>query len=1154
LLHFTKLKLTGFKSFVESTEMPVELGMTGVVGPNGCGKSNLVEALRWVMGETSAKQMRGSEMEDVIFGGTANRPSRNIAEVGLVLDNKDRVAPAAFNEYTDMEVTRKIEREKGSTYKVNGKEVRARDVQLLFADASTGARSTAMVSQGRIGQLISQKPAERRHLLEEAAGITGLHSRRHEAELRLRAAENNMERLDDILGTLETQLLSLKKQSRQATRYRNLSDHIRKAEATLYHLRWVQAEGELQNSRETLKTAEETVNELTRRTATASLTQTQSSSDLPALREAEVTAAAELQRLSIARDGLVAEEERIQREHDECLVRIQQVVGDVERERTRAQDAVEAIRKLEEEQNELEEARTDQDDVVAKAEGTLEEANALVDDLDDKHTRLTEKLAAAEARRASTERTAKELNERLRRILERIDITRAQRTALLGEIGEDDGAGSIDAEFEDAEAQLETLRAEIEHIETAREETQATVESARMAEQEARSRLTGLEAEEKALSNVLESGEPEMFPPLIDALNVKSGYEGALGAALGDDLSAPADEPSAIHWRTLDTYQSEAPLPEGAERLSDVVKAPPALNRRLSQVGVVADVETGHRLQPDMVQGQRLVSRDGWLWRWDGFTISPDAATGTAKRLEQRNRLAEVRREMENAQTQAEQAANTTRISREKVEEANQKQRDTREAARLAEKRLAVARERQIALKEKAAARSSRVTAFEEQLESLNADCEEISAQAEEADATFAGLPATGEKRGELEALREELSRRRAHQVDCQSRYTGLSRAAEDRERRIADINRELESWRNRQKDASGQIEQLQARSEALAAQQDRLKNLPAEIEKQRLELAGLVESAERKRSLAADALAMSENKVSDAARILRDFEQALGEAREARVRAEGIVEQNQQAVDSIIERVAEKLQAKPESLRELAEIKDDTKLPDMEAAERRVERLIRERDTMGPVNLRAEQEASEMAEQIDTLNSEREDLLAAIDKLRKGIAELNREGRARLLASFKEVDEHFQQLFVKLFGGGKAYLTLTDHDDPLQAGLEIMASPPGKKLQVLSLLSGGEQALTATALLFAVFLTNPAPICVLDEVDAPLDDANVDRFCSMVESIARDSGTRFIIITHHRMTMARMDRLFGVTMTERGVSRLVSVDLKEAEEIRQTA
>ena len=1154
MLHFNKLRLTGFKSFVDQTEILVEPGMTGVVGPNGCGKSNLVEALRWVMGESSAKQMRGSEMEDVIFGGTASRPSRNIAEVALTLDNSDRVAPAQFNDYTDLEVTRKIERDKGSTYRVNGKEVRARDVQLLFADAATGARSTALVSQGRIGQIISQKPVDRRHLLEEAAGITGLHSRRHEAELRLRGAETNMERLDDILGTLETQLQGLKKQARQATRYRNLSDHIRKAEATLFHLKWTDAEAAMDKARITLQTAEDTVNELTRRTATASLAQTQAAADLPELREAEAAAAAELQRLTIARDGLVQEEARIQREQEDCATRLEQVGHDMLRETTRADDAVEAIKRLEAEQGDLEECRTSEDDVLKSAAESLADANTQVSELDGEHTRLTEELAAAEAHRASLERAASDLRLRMEQLVQRIDVTEAQRNMLLDEMGETQGMGDAEQELSEAEARLEAARSSIEAAEAAREAATAEVEAARATEESARTQLTGLEAEERALSDVLESGEPEMFPPLIDAVKVEQGYEGALGAALGDDLSAPADEPSAMHWRTLDQYATPTKLPAGVDALSDKVSGPKALTRRLSQVGVVADEDAGRRAQPDLKQGQRLVSRDGWLWRWDGFTVSPDAATGAAKRLEQRNRLGEVRSAMDTARAMATDAAQATTQARAKVDAAGQAQREAREATREAEKHTAVARERQSALKEKAAARSSRVAALEEQLASLNADRDDVATRSAEADATVKNLPTTGDQRTRLEQVRAELGERRTHQADCQSRHAGLSRAAEDRERRITDIVGELESWRTRREDALGQMEQLEARRDTLGAQQERLKTLPDEIETKRLDLAEKVSASEKKRRDAADRLALSENKTSDAGRALREFEGALADAREARARAEGIVEQHSLSIRSITERVAEKLQATPADLRALSGITDDVKLPDMDAAERRVERLVKERDTMGAVNLRAEQEAEELTEQIDTLNSERNDLLAAVDKLRKGIAELNREGRARLLVSFKEVDEHFQELFVKLFGGGKAYLTLTGSDDPLEAGLEIMASPPGKKLQVLSLLSGGEQALTATALLFAVFLTNPAPICVLDEVDAPLDDANVDRFCAMVERIAHSSGTRFIVITHHRMTMARMDRLYGVTMAERGVSQLVSVDLQRADELRATA
>ncbi len=1153
-MQFNKLKLSGFKSFVDPTEMPVEPGLTGVVGPNGCGKSNLVEALRWVMGETSAKQMRGKEMEDVIFGGTSSRPGRNIAEVALALDNSARVAPSQFNEFSDLEVIRRIEREKGSTYRVNGKEVRARDVQLLFADAASGARSTALVSQGRIGQIIAQKPTERRHILEEAAGITGLHSRRHEAELRLRAAETNMERLDDILATLETQLQGLKKQARQASRYRNLSDHIRKAEATLFHLRWVAAEKDMERSRVALQQAEAAVNELTRRTAAASLEQTRAAGDLPEHRQAEAEAAAELQRLTIARDGLSAEETRILHEQEECQTQLEQVLHDIEREQTRSEDAVEAITRLEQENETLESGKAGEADAIGEAAHALQQATTEVRKLDTEHTRLTEELAAAVAHRASLERAANEFANRLQQLENRIDVTNAQHASLLEETGEARDEKDAENAVSEAEQALEAVRSAIERAERTREEAHANVESARIEESDAQAVLTGLLAEEKALAAMLESEEPEMFPPLIDALEVDHGYEGALGAALGDDLSAPADEPSAIHWRTMDAYPEDTPLPNGVDNLASHVVAPKALARRLSQVGVVKDEAVGRQLQSELKQGQRLVSKNGWLWRWDGFIVSPDAATGAAVRLEQRNRLTDVRKAVETAKSTVEKANTATRAARAEAEEAAKVQQEARGQSHAAEKSLAVARERHGAVKEKAAARSSRLATLGEQLDGLRRDQADISNQYQTAISAVENLPSTDAQGDTLKKTRATLVEHRERQSECQSRFAELKRIKQDRERRVADIARELESWRLRQRDANDQIEQLEARTETLRDRQTHLKNLPSEIEQKRLEIGSKVKEAEQKRNKAADKLAACETQLNDAARALKDLENNLADTREARVRKEGIVEQNRLAMDSIAERVAEKLDITPEKLPEIAEITAEFKLPDIEAAEKRVERLVRERDTMGPVNLRAEHEADELIEKIDGLNTEQDDLLAAIDKLRRGIAELNREGRQRLSEAFKEMDENFQKFFAELFGGGTAHLRLTDSGDPLKAGLEIMASPPGKKLQVLSLLSGGEQALTATALLFAAFLSNPAPICVLDEVDAPLDDANVDRFCSMVERIAHGSGTRFILITHHRMTMARMDRLFGVTMTERGVSQLVSVDLQQAEAIRDTA
>lgn len=1154
MIEFKKLKLTGFKSFVDSTEIPVELGLTGVVGPNGCGKSNLVEAMRWVMGETSAKQMRGKEMEDVIFGGTTNRPPRNAAEVMLKLDNRTRSAPAQFNEFDELEISRTIARDKGSTYRVNGKEVRARDVQLLFADAATGARSTALVSQGRIGQIISQKPTERRHLLEEAAGITGLHSRRHEAELRLRGAETNLERLEDILGTLDVQLQALKKQARQATRYRNLSDHIRKAEATMYHVRWVEAEAALQSSREALQDIEDKCNELTRAAASANIAEAKASEELPALRQAEAEVAAALQRLVIARDSLEEEEARLSREAHAITERLGQISADLEREKTRQTDAGEAIERLTEEKQRLETERDESGDALKEAADAVSAIDTDVAGLDEQNTTLTEGLATEEARINGLRKTVVDLRDQIERLDRRLAESEDHRKQLLALSGESRELEEAERDANEAEADLTAARERVEQADATRETAVGDLEAARERDAAARDALTELAAEEKALADLLETDEPEMFAPLIDAVDVSTGYEAALGAAMGDDLSAPADEPASVHWRTLDAIAAAAALPDGATPLANHVKAPKALARRLSQIGLVDDVEAGKRLQPLLREGQRLVSRDGWLWRWDGFTVSPDAATGAAKRLEQRNRLADIRQQISGLRKAAETASGDAQTARETLASAEQALREARGAVESADHRLAGARERRAAHKEQAAARSSRIAALDEQIESLQADRADAGGRFDEAETALADAPDLENRRTELGMLRGQLEEARAKQTDIRGRHAGLARAAEERDRRLASLDSETEGWRKRAGDAESQIEQLQARQQSLTEERSRLADLPAEIEQKRLDITEKLESTERARSKAADALAETETRANELKQAARDGEAALADARESRARAEGVVEQNRQAINSIHERVAETLHVQPAQLAEIAEIAEDAALPDLEQSERRVERLHKERDNMGPVNLRAEQEAEELTEQIDTLGSERDDLLQAIDKLRKGIAELNREGRERLLVAFNEVDAHFQALFVKLFGGGTAHLSLTDSDDPLEAGLEIMASPPGKKLQSLSLLSGGEQALTALSLLFAVFLTNPAPICVLDEVDAPLDDANVDRFCTLLEHISSETGTRFVVITHHRMTMARMDRLFGVTMTERGVSKLVSVDLKQAEAMRATA
>ncbi len=1151
MLRFQKLRLTGFKSFVDSTELRINDGLTGVVGPNGCGKSNLVEALRWVMGETSAKQMRGSEMEDVIFAGTRERPGRNIAEVVLTLDNKERQAPAQFNDADELEVSRKIERDKGSTYRVNGREVRARDVQLLFADQSTGARSTAMVSQGRVGAVINAKPAQRRLLLEEAAGITGLHSRRHEAELRLRGAETNLERLDDILGALEVQMNSLRKQARQASRYRNLSDHIRTAEAALFHLRWVAAEETRSKARAALKQATEEVNRSARLAAEASTLQAAASAGLPELRDAETGAAAELQRLNLARESLDAEEARLAGVKRDREQRIQEADRDMTRETALLSDADAAIERLGGERAELQAHRDKEKDALKAAEAALRAAADAVSELDRDVSRLTEEAASGAARQGSLERRVGDLSGRLERLnahRERTEAERAQlenRSADLVELAEAEKAA------EETAAHLEAARSARADAETVRVDAVETGEAAVQAEREARNALTALEAETGALRGLLSVDDGCGWKPVLEDITADPGFEEALGVALGDDLNVPADDEAPVHWRSLPPLSAPPSLPAGVTALGEAVRAPEPLRRRLSLVGVCADAETAANLQASLKSGQRLVTRDGGLWRWDGLTVHEGAETAAAKRLAQKNKLADLEELLAEKSKAYAAVREKAEAAQTKARSARQDEEAARSALREADAAFNRARDHLSRTKDKAQTARARLGALTGQAERLNAEISETGAQLTEARTEFGALPDMARKREELVFRRAVLSEKRSDEAAAQSRHAALERDAKARLERLDAIGRERASWESRKSDAREQQAALAARRARLVEELDALEAKPAEIAGKRSKLLSAIETSEQKRKGLADKLADAEGALRGADQALRTAEARLAQAREQRVRAEGAVEQADQAVGTVTERVRERLQLQPEGLFAAAELREDAPLPELRDTERKVERLNRERDTMGPVNLRADEEMRELAEQMESLDAEKADLIAAISRLRQGISEINREGRARLLASFEEVNDHFKQLFVTLFGGGEAHLELVESDDPLEAGLEILASPPGKKMRALSLLSGGEQALTAIALLFAVFQTNPAPICVLDEVDAPLDDANVDRFCKMLESMIKQGATRFLIITHHRMTMARMQRLFGVTMQERGVSQLVSVDLDRAASMR---
>jgi len=1154
LVQFTKIRLSSFKSFVEPVELNIDTGLTGIVGPNGCGKSNVLEALRWVMGETAPKKLRGGEMDDIIFGGTADRPARNIAEVMVHLDNGDRAAPAAFNDHDEIEIVRRVERGHGSTYRINGREVRARDVQLIFADAATGARSTALVSQGRIGALINAKPIDRRGLLEEAAGITGLHSRRHEAELRLRAAENNLERLDDVLAAFETQLQNLKRQARQAKRYRNISDHIRKAESILQHLRWQAAAARLDEARAQVREVEAQLTAQAERVGEATRAQAESAGGLPALRQAEAEAAAEVQRLTVAREQLDAEEQRITESRRECETRLQQIAADREREQTLVADAEAMLRRLDEERERLTAARAGEEGAQAEAAARVEAAVHEAEALETEAMRRAERIAATEARLADMVRRSAETEQRRARLQQRTEEVAAECDRLAAEAAGWPQLEVVEAEVMAAQGRLKAARGAAEGAEQARTAAQKDDAEARTAFQDCEAELSKLSAEEEALAALLELDGSGDRPPLLDEIGLEPGYEAAFAAALGDDLLASADAAAAVHWQALPPLEAPPALPGGAEPLARFAKAPAVLDRRLSQIGVVADDEAGRRAWPELAVGQRLVSRDGGLWRWDGFTVAAGAPTAARTRLAQRRRLEELGHRRAAAEQAAAAAGRRAEQARADAAEAEARERRTRDDADRAFSELAEARDALAELADKRSQNRSLLTALFETTERLKADLAE-------ADRDLAALKGGD---GELvdpeadkathEQLRHDLAERRGALMELQRQSEALGREAEARRQRLAAMDAEQESWRGRAAGGASQLAQLEERQRAAEAELERLAQRPREIADQRSVLMDGMETAEAGRRTAADRLAKAEARLADCDKRLKAAEAALADLREQRGLGEGAVMQAQQAADGVAERIAETLHCRPENALEAGGVKEGEALPELAAVETRLERLLKERDNMGPVNLRAEQEAGELEAQIESLGSERNDLLAAIAKFRHAIAELNREGRERLLASFEEVNGHFEALFARLFGGGRAHLKLTESEDPLEAGLEIMASPPGKRLQSLSLLSGGEQTLTALALQFAVFLTNPAPICVLDEVDAALDDANVDRFCGLLEEIAHSSATRFLVITHHSMSMARMDRLFGVTMPERGVSQLVSVDLQDAERLRETA
>ncbi|MBE5074213.1 chromosome segregation protein SMC [Erythrobacteraceae bacterium E2-1 Yellow Sea] len=1135
-MEISRLKLSGFKSFVEPAELRIERGLTGVVGPNGCGKSNLLEAIRWVMGENSPKSMRSGGMEDVIFAGTETRPARDFAEV--VLQARDDAGE-------ELEVTRRIERGAGSAYRVNGRDVRAKDVALTFADAATGAHSPALVSQGKIAQVIAAKPTERRQMLEEAAGIAGLHVRKKDAESKLRSTEKNLERLEDLMAGLDTQMANLRRQAKQAERYTKLTDEIRVAEARLLYARWRDAAAAAEEARAQAKAADAQVEQAKLAADAAQKAQHLAAQLLAEARDELADrrddASAHGHRMTALTSQLEAAEQRLS-DLDRQRARLEEDRVDADRMTT---NAAEALAKLERDiaasKATLEQDEARRPSLAAKADDSERASRAAELAL----AKATADHAGVEAEWRVAEAEINQAESRLARLSN--EAERQERLkAELGSAGDPaDAVTQAQSAAEQATAHLAQLREKLAADQVRKAELQSSRDEASSVLSTTKAELAGIEREYQALARdrdarAKQAEQRKGLPAALDRLGVEPGYERAIAAVLGRDakspLGKPADAQDGRFWTGGDT-----PAAVSDSILNHITQCPDELRARLALVHVV-DSDDGRTLAP----GEWLVTRAGHLRRWDGFVARGEGAAEAA-RLEAANRLTELEGQLPALRAAAETAAAEEVAARSAL--------STLQSDLVAQERGVAAAsedERQAlrALDQAEAARERHAAKLEE-LASAAQDLAEQLTQAESelsvAMEKRAALPAPDAGRAQLEAAqaRHEAAKSavQAAAAELAAHDQGL---AVTRERNAAQTA-ERASWEARSGEAARRMADTANRLEEIEQERAIVAAKPAGL-MQEIEHGDIMrEKLGQELTAAEKVVAERQDAINTADRSFAETSEALSTAREARAGLTARAE-NEEARRTEMARISgERFQCPPPLLCERFEFaSEDVKSSATEAEE--MDRLTASRERIGPVNLVAAEELAKIEEEHGASASEQAELVEAVNRLRGSIGNLNREGRERLRAAFDEVNEHFQRLFVRLFQGGSAHLALIDSDDPLEAGLEIFAQPPGKKLQSLTLLSGGEQALTATALIFALFLTNPAPICVLDEVDAPLDDANVDRFCDLLDSMVRETNTRYLIVTHNAVTMSRMHRLFGVTMAEKGISRLVSVDLGEAE------
>ena len=1150
MVQFSKLRLNGFKSFADATDLDISDGLNGVVGPNGCGKSNLVEALRWVMGETSAKKMRGSGMEDVIFAGSSTRTAKNRAEVTLVLKNPYRDAPAPFENLDEIEITRTIERNNGSTYRVNGKAVRARDVQMLFADIVSGANSPALVSQGRVTMMINAKPAERRQVLEESAGVAGLYARRHEAELRLKAAENNLLRLDDIMAGVESRYETLQKQVRQANRYKNLSQTIRDLGGLIIYLEWKEATDQCKDLETKHVEIEVTITELMRIIADLSTKETEIAAQLPDLKEEDSKIAAQLQTYLIEKQRCEDALKRIDDDIAKAKQTLSQSTQDREHEKEFIDSLLTSLQMREAELSRLQETSLNKETLETK----LAERDALKE-------KLTQVEVEYEATRTALSQSAAERETLERRVNDYTSQLETQKQNLIRaeeELAQAKEGGenleeikTIKAEIEQTEALIENAKEELENIDAQKEAVDQEVQSLEAMWHEDNTVKQKIISEINVLENFLKSKDEEGKIAVVENIKPQKGYEIALAKAMGDTLLAALEDPEANqYWQALSYTPEELPeLSAILEPLSSKVTAPEALSICLSQIGVVGDetldVQT---ILKALKPGQMAVTKQGDVYRWDGYVITARSQSATAMHLERKNRHETLNSELETITGKVDALAERLNAEKEKRATVTSLRNDKNNEIRELNNTLTQNRNHYENLLSKNDTQRQTLIRLEERINNLKSDIERSETALSEATTALEGFDDTDTRTKEekSEKLKSDLLEKRQTLSELNRECDRISYEIETRANRIEVLTADIEEARNRLATGKARISELESRYSEAEKQIEALEAKPEDLKESLESHLSKIADLETQRKTTSEAVRSVEEQTRLFATQIKENETKLSAQKEQRASIAAHMSSYKEKEQKALMQMESEGFETPSSLWTSLEWPEDKALPTLDSVREKFERSKRERENMGAVNLMAAEEAENTAGEIETMIKEREDLVEAISKLRQAIQKLNKEARVRMVDAFDKVNEHFKRLFTQLFNGGEAHLELTESDDILESGLEIFASPPGKKLQNLTLLSGGEQTLASIALIFAMFLTKPAPICVLDEIDAPLDDANVDRVCTMIEEIGKITGTRFMIITHHRMTMARMDRLYGVTMAERGISQLVSVDLQQ--------